>query len=98
MRLNNWHVLKDSQGMRYYLYGQPDSDMDIECLQDTIEVIFDDWSSMDFAEILSKEFQNQNLHSLASLPFDVLDSMKRSNIMESQCKMAMKQLFYKYLV
>lgn len=93
MKFSDWHVMKDINDKHFYLYG----DLDDHDLNGLVELKLNDWTSNDFAEILSNEFEDRNMHSLTGLPNRILDCMCNANIMECQRRSVMKMLASDYL-
>lgn len=74
MKLNNWHIMKDSDGGRHYLYG-PLSDFDDEVTittgekySDLSEIPFEEWSARDCSEVLANLMEDNNMHTCTYIP------------------------------
>lgn len=91
MRLSGWHVMEKTNKDRCYYYGDM-SGIDMSGLTDVLE---DDWRDIDYAEILSKMYEDIGWVEQVKLPFDILEAMKNSNIMETQRKTTLKRLIVK---
>lgn len=97
MIFSDWHVMENRKNKeRHYFYGDL-SEFESDDLEGLSEVPFSDWKDVDFAELLGNEFEDRNLHSMTSLPSQMLECMKQANIMEVQRTMAMKLFARKYM-
>lgn len=80
---NRWTVVKEkTTNLRNYIFGDGDlSEFYTEEEMKNIEVVpYEEWTSDDFAEILSNEYEDANYHKFTNLPNIILQAIREQDL------------------
>lgn len=98
MKINDWHVMKSvytDNNKTSYFYGDL-SEFEPEDYALLVEAPIGEWAKEDFVEILGNMLEDDNRHTLITLPNLLVDIMCKSNISEEHQLLMMRNLTEHY--
>lgn len=82
---NRWTVVQENlTGFRNYIFGDGDLSefyTEDEMKNKDVEIVpYEKWTSNDFAEILSNEYEDANYHRFTNLPNIILQAIREEDL------------------
>lgn len=78
-----WTVMQDENNERHYFYG-PLSDYEEDDYEGMSVVDEKDYRANDIAELFGNELEDYNYHNITTIASDILRSLEKANLSESQ--------------